>query len=132
MVSLAVRRAADVRPQFLQVNDVADFGTVDEAASLFVPPRAKLLASSAAVHPALSGDNEPLPRTYFSYEFALGAASCVLVAAAKRGKVRCSRANIDAQAMTRRSVVRAGVRPSCVELVAAARRGKGRAAARHR
>lgn len=91
VVSLAVRRAADVRPQFLQVNDVADFGTLEEAASLFVPPRAKLLASSAVVHlsPALSADVEPLPRTYFSYEFALGAASCYLVAAAKRGKVRC-------------------------------------------
>lgn len=90
MVSLAVRRAADVRPQFLQVNDVADWGTLEEAASLFVPPRAKLLASSAVVHlaPALSDGSEPVPRTYYSYEFALGAATCFLVAAAKRGKVR--------------------------------------------
>jgi len=90
VVSLAVRRAAEVRPQFLQVNDVADFGTLEEAASLFVPPRASLLASSATVHAEQtpSGDGEPLPRSYFTYEFALGRALCVLVAAAKRGKVR--------------------------------------------
>ena len=90
VVSLAVRRAAEVRPQFLQVNDVADFGTPEEAASLFVPPRASLLASSATVHAEQpsSGDGEPLPRSYFTYEFTLGSASCVLVAAAKRGKVR--------------------------------------------
>ena len=90
VVSLAVRRAAEVRPQFLQVNDVADFGTLEEAASLFVPPRASLLASSATVHTEQpsSGDGEPLPRSYFTYEFTLGGASCVLVAAAKRGKVR--------------------------------------------
>jgi hypothetical protein len=58
--------------------------------SLFVPPRASLLASSATVHAEQtpSGDGEPLPRSYFTYEFALGRALCVLVAAAKRGKVR--------------------------------------------
>jgi len=90
VVSLAVRRAADVRPQFLQVNDVADFGTLDEAAALFVPPRTKLAAASAAVHisPALSEDSEPVTRTYFKYEFGLGASSCFLVAAARRGKAR--------------------------------------------
>ena len=90
VVSLAVRRAAEVRPQFLQVNDVADFGTLEDAASLFVPPRASLLTSSATVHAEQPspGDGEPLPRSYFTYEFTLGSALCVLVAAAKRGKVR--------------------------------------------
>jgi hypothetical protein len=129
VVSLAVRRAADVRPQFLQVNDVADFGTLEEAASLFVPPRAKLLASSAVVHvaPPLSADTEPLPRTYFSYEFALGAATCYLVAAAKRGKVRCSSAPSErsAPAADARAT---GVRLASHQLVAG--RCKGRAAAR--
>ena len=132
VVSLAVRRAADVRPPFLQVNDVADFGTLDEAASLFVPPRAKLLASASAVHlaPPLSSDGEPLPRTYFSYEFALGAASCYLVASAKRGKVRCTRVILSRLAGDACAAVRAGLRSAGNEHVAG--RCKGGAAAQHR
>ena len=91
VVSLGVRRSADLRPTFLQVNDIADFGTLADVAALLVPPGAALLASSEASFTtpgAPSDDTEPVPRSYFTYEFRRGRLSGVLVAAAKRGKVR--------------------------------------------
>ena len=91
VVSLGVRRSADLRPTFLQVNDIADFGTLADVAALLVPPGAALLASSEASFTtpgAPSDDTDPVPRSYFTYEFRRGRLSGVLVAAAKRGKAR--------------------------------------------
>ncbi len=91
VVSLGVRRAADLRPTFLQVNDIADFGTLEDMAGLLVPPGARLLASSSATFtapsPTAAADEVPLERTYYTYEFERRGLHGCLVAAAKYGKV---------------------------------------------
>ncbi len=90
VVSLGVRRAADLRPTFLQVNDISDFGTLEAVAALLVPPGATLLSSTSATHiapsPTAAADDVPLDRTYFTYEFSRGALHGCLVAASKYGK----------------------------------------------
>jgi hypothetical protein len=92
VVSLGVRRAADLRPTFLQVNDISDFGTLEEVAALLVPPRATLVSASAATYtvasPVAAPDDPPLPRTYYTYDFVRGSLHGSLVATAKFGKVR--------------------------------------------
>jgi hypothetical protein len=125
VVSLGVRRAADLRPTFLQVNDIADFGTLEEVAALLVPPRAKLLASSSAQHvapsPTAAADEVPLDRTYYTYEFTRGALHGCLVAASKYGKV-CARC--DASVALRAWLAALGVLSPlwCVDAAAAPHR----------
>jgi len=90
VVSVGVRRAADLRPTFLQVNDVSEFGGPDEAQALLVPPGARVTASSQQTHAGTSEGLEeeaPVERSYYLFEFTRGALHGVLVAAAKRGKV---------------------------------------------
>lgn len=79
VVSVGVRKAAELRPTFLQTNDVTQFGSLDEAASLLVPPGA---------HVTTSADEEVDLRHYYSYGFEArnGAAGC-LTATARAGRV---------------------------------------------
>lgn len=120
-VSVAVRRAADVKPTFLQVKDVADLGGLLEAQSLLVPPRARVSDAWAATHRAVrprgggppvasdkGGDVEPSERGYYGYQFEVAGLAGVIVAAARAGKVYVLAATQPAAAPTSRAADRAG------------------------
>lgn len=83
-VSVAVRRAADLRPTFMQVTDVSQYGDVDASSPIFVPPRSKLLRSWTSE--ASSPDDAPA-RSYYNYEFEVRGTRNVISASARAGRV---------------------------------------------
>ena len=79
-ISVSVRGANTLKLTFLQIKDVTEFGDVDEAASLFIPPGAKLL--NAAERREDTSD-----KSYYAYDFEFGAARVLLTAAVEAGNV---------------------------------------------
>jgi hypothetical protein len=71
------------------VNNVADFGTLEEAAQLLVPPGSRVIAAASATHtaPLPGSEDPPSERTYYVYDFSRGGVRGSLVACAKRGQV---------------------------------------------
>ena len=53
-ISVSVRGANTLKLTFLQIKDVTEFGDVVEAASLFVPPGAKLISSTSRTEAQLN------------------------------------------------------------------------------
>ena len=78
VVSIGVRRAAELRPTLLQVNSVADFGTPEEAAAVLAPPGSALKSASTL---ELEG------RTYYRLAFERRGALGCLQTAARSGRV---------------------------------------------
>lgn len=91
VVSMGVRRAADLRPTFLQVEQVSDWGPKENVASLLVPPKAMLTAPPVekTLRSAETGDSDSaIARTYYLYQFTLPhARRGALSAAVRRGYV---------------------------------------------
>lgn len=103
MLSLGVRRAADLRPTFLQVDGIEAYGSPEEVASLVLPPGATLLSvATSTLVPPTRGDEAPLPRQYYRYEFTRGPLRGTLLAAAHRGKayVLLATRPLEAEAMS--------------------------------
>ena len=50
-VSVSIRGANTLKLTFLQIKDVTEFGDVNDAAPLFVPPGARLVSATARVSP---------------------------------------------------------------------------------
>jgi hypothetical protein len=84
VVSVGVRRAADLRPTFLQTSDLSSWGPPDAVASLLVPPRSAVTSSTQFTE----NDSDGQAKTYYVYTFtARGSRSGALVAVAKKGFV---------------------------------------------
>ena len=84
LVSVGVRRAADLRPTFLQTADLSSWGPPDAVAQLLVPPRSAVTSSTQFTDESEGGP----ARTYYAYQFtARGSRTGALVAAAKKGFV---------------------------------------------
>ena len=77
-ISVSVRGANTLKLTFLQIKDVTEFGDVDEAGSLFVPPGANLISAASRV---------ASEKTYYAYDFEFGAARVLLTAAVEAGNV---------------------------------------------
>ena len=77
-ISVSVRGANTLKLTFLQIKDVTEFGDVDEAGSLFVPPGANLISATSRV---------ASEKTYYAYDFEFGAARVLLTAAVEAGNV---------------------------------------------
>jgi hypothetical protein len=78
VVSIGTRRAADLRPTFLQVSDVSDFGSTDDAAALLVPPGASVTSATDVVKDT---------HHYYVYGFTRRGVPGCLAAAARSGRV---------------------------------------------
>ena len=76
-VSVSVRGANTLKLTFLAMKDMAEFGDVDEAAPLFVPPGATVLSSSSRVGETGKG--------YYTWTFEFGSARVLLTAAVEQG-----------------------------------------------
>lgn len=76
-VSVSVRGANTLKLTFLAMKDMAEFGDVDEAAPLFVPPGATVLSSSSRVGETGKG--------YYTWNFEFGSARVLLTAAVEQG-----------------------------------------------
>lgn len=84
VVSVGVRRAADLRPTFLQTADLSSWGPPEAVASLLVPPRSAVTSSTQFTE----NNSDGQAKTYYVYTFtARGSRTGALVAAAKKGFV---------------------------------------------
>ena len=78
IVSVGVRRAAEIKPSFVQVGSIADFGSVEEAAALLAPPGSTIQRATT---------EELDSRTYYRIAFERRGARGCLQAAARGGRV---------------------------------------------
>jgi hypothetical protein len=83
VLSLGVRRAADLKPTLLQAMDISEWGTIDTVASLLVPPKA--IVTGARVRSQKASEMNSTGRTYFLYSFTVGGRRGALCAAVRRG-----------------------------------------------
>lgn len=84
-VSVSIRGANTLKLTFLQIKDVTEFGEVNEAAPLFVPPGANLISATARVSPAGQPGGENVDKSYYTYDFEYGAARVLLTVAVEQG-----------------------------------------------
>jgi hypothetical protein len=86
-VSVSIRGANTLKLTFLQIKDVREFGDVEAAAPLFVPPGATLVSADARSAPAANPGGDDVDKGYFTYDFEFGAARVLLTAAVEQGNV---------------------------------------------
>ena len=86
-VSVSIRGANTLKLTFLQIKDVREFGDVEAAAPLFVPPGATLVSADARSAPAVNPGGDDVDKGYFTYDFEFGAARVLLTAAVEQGNV---------------------------------------------
>ena len=86
-VSVSVRGANTLKLTFLQIKDVTEFGDVNEAAPLFVPPGARLLGATARVADSATPSGDATTKSYYAYDFEFGSARVLLTAAVDAGNV---------------------------------------------
>ena len=84
-VSVSIRGANTLKLTFLQIKDVTEFGEVNEAAPLFVPPGANLISATARVSPAGQPGGDNVDKSYYTYDFEYGAARVLLTVAVEQG-----------------------------------------------
>ena len=76
-VSVSVRGANTLKLTFLSMKDVTEFGAIEEATPLFVPPGAKIVSTNARTGESGKG--------YYQWDFEYGAARVLLTAAVEQG-----------------------------------------------
>ena len=76
-VSVSVRGANTLKLTFLSMKDVTEFGAIDEATPLFVPPGANIIATTERTGESGKG--------YYQWDFEYGAARVLLTAAVEQG-----------------------------------------------
>ena len=76
-VSVSVRGANTLKLTFLSMKDVTEFGAIEEATPLFVPPGAKIIDATARTGESGKG--------YYQWDFEYGAARVLLTAAVEQG-----------------------------------------------
>ncbi|KAL3142585.1 hypothetical protein ABBQ38_002903 [Trebouxia sp. C0009 RCD-2024] len=94
-ISVVVRPAAEIKPTFLQVTDISQYGDIAAAQSVLVPTGAKVLDKSTTKvqQPprntgTLAGVFQAPPTTVYRYEFVTGnGLHAVMAAAASKGQV---------------------------------------------
>lgn len=94
-LSVVVRPAAEIKPTFLQVTDISQYGDIAAAQSVLVPPGCKVLDKSTFKVPqpsrntgTLAGVVKVPPSTIYRYEFVTGSGvHAVMAAAASKGQV---------------------------------------------
>lgn len=64
VLSVVVRNASQLKLSFYETQDITEFGTLEEAAKMFVPAGSKIVAAAA-----LKPTDSRIPRTYYLYEF---------------------------------------------------------------
>ena len=84
-VSVSIRGANTLKLTFLQIKDVTEFGDVNEAAPLFVPPGARLVSATARVSPAGQPGGDNVDKSYYTYDFEFGVARVLLTVAVEQG-----------------------------------------------
>lgn len=94
-LSVVVRPAAEIKPTFLQVTDISQYGDIAAAQSVLVPPGCKVVDKSTFKIPqpprntgTLAGVVKVPPSTIYRYEFVTGGGvHAVMAAAASKGQV---------------------------------------------
>lgn len=94
-ISVVVRPAAEIRPTFLQVTDISQYGNIAEAQSVLVPKGCRVVDKSTEkvqkpprITGTLAGTVNVKPTTIYRYEFVTGNGfHAVMAAAASRGQV---------------------------------------------
>ena len=76
-MSVSVRGANTLKLTFLSMKDVTEFGAIEEATPLFVPPGAKIVSTNARTGESGKG--------YYQWDFEYGAARVLLTAAVEQG-----------------------------------------------
>ena len=76
-MSVSVRGANTLKLTFLSMKDVTEFGAIEEATPLFVPPGAKIIDATARTGESGKG--------YYQWDFEYGAARVLLTAAVEQG-----------------------------------------------
>eukprot|EP00271_Cylindrocystis_brebissonii_P009652 TRINITY_DN2469_c0_g1_i2.p1 TRINITY_DN2469_c0_g1~~TRINITY_DN2469_c0_g1_i2.p1 ORF type:complete len:381 (-),score=57.30 TRINITY_DN2469_c0_g1_i2:96-1238(-) len=82
VLSVVSRPTNGLRLSFFEVKDVSDLGPIDEAASVFIPPGARLLATRQYV---LTPDR--VPRTHYLFEFVSQGMHVAMNAVIAKGQV---------------------------------------------
>lgn len=82
LITLVVRPTTAVQLSFFEIRDVTDFGGIQEAAKVFLPPGTKPLATRQ-----FTATPDQVPRTYYLYEFVANGKHVALSASVAKGKV---------------------------------------------
>lgn len=83
-ISVALQPATKVKLTFFEVDDISEFGAIDEAAKLFISPGARILARREFT---ATWPNRGRPRTYYLYEYLSGGSHITMSLAASSGYV---------------------------------------------
>lgn len=82
LITLVVRPTTAIKLSFFEIKDVTDFGGIQEAAEVFLPPGTKPVATRQ-----FTATPDQVPRTYYLYEFVASGKHVALSASVAKGKV---------------------------------------------